>query len=145
MGKTGRHKFKQAIKVNIKNSLAIQWFRLHTSTAGGTVLTPVLSRSRGEKSLRWSGAGNLGVLLKWDWYVGELLGSHQGFQVTFRSSIWNVGLLLRRCSGQGPHVSMTGEPRGFSWVGAGFSSYNREFRLPLQLAQGSPVFIRIVS
>ena len=36
-------------------------------------------------------------------YVAELLGSHQGFQVTFRSSIWNVGLLLRRCSGQGPH------------------------------------------
>ena len=35
-------------------------------------------------------------------------------QVTFRSSIRNVGLLLRRCSGQGPHISMTGEPRGFS-------------------------------
>ena len=31
---------KQAIKVNIKNSLAIQWFRLHTSNAGGTGLTP---------------------------------------------------------------------------------------------------------
>ena len=42
------------------------------------------------------------------------MGSHQGFQVTFRSSIRNVGLLLRRCSGQGPHLSMTVEPRGFS-------------------------------
>ena len=28
---------------------------------------------------------------------------------------------------------------------AGFSSYDGEFRLPLQLAKGSPVFIRIAS
>ena len=34
--------------------------------------------------------------------------------IPFRTSRRNVGLLLRRCSGQGPHVSMTGEPRGFS-------------------------------
>ena len=33
---------------------------------------------------------------------------NEGFQVTFRSSIWNVGLPLRRCSGQGPHLSVDG-------------------------------------
>ena len=51
-----------------------------------------------------------------------------------------MGLLLIRCSGQGPHLVMTGEPRGFSQAAAGFSSYNGEFRLPLVLAQGSPIF-----
>ena len=32
------------------------------------------------------------------------------------------------------------EPRGFSRVTAGFSSYDGEFRLPLVLAQASPIF-----
>ena len=41
---------------------------------------------------------------------------------------------------QGPHLAMTGEPRGFSPVAAGFSSYGGEFRLPLVLAQESPIF-----
>ena len=35
---------------------------------------------------------------------------------------------------------MTGETRGFSQGAAGFSSYDGEFRLPLVLAQGSPIF-----
>ena len=35
---------------------------------------------------------------------------------------------------------MTGEPGGFSRVGAGFSSYDGEFRLPVVLAQGSSIF-----
>ena len=35
---------------------------------------------------------------------------------------------------------MTGEPRGFSRVAAGFSSYDGEFRISLVLAQGSPIF-----
>ena len=48
--------------------------------------------------------------------------------------------LLRRCSGPGLHLAMTGEPRGFSRVAAGFSSYDRAFRIPLVLAQGSPIF-----
>ena len=52
----------------------------------------------------------------------------------------NVGLLLRRCSGKGLHLAMTEEPRGFSRVAAGFSSYDGEFRMPLVLAQGSPIF-----
>ena len=52
----------------------------------------------------------------------------------------NVGLLLRRCSGQGPHAAKTMEPRGFSRVAAGFSSYDGDFRLPLVLALGSPNF-----
>ena len=35
---------------------------------------------------------------------------------------------------------MTGEPRCFSRVVAGFLSYEGEFRMPLVLAQGSPIF-----
>ena len=50
-----------------------------------------------------------------------------------------MGLLLIRCSGQGPHLLMTGEPRGFSRVAEGFSSYDQDFRLPLVLGQGSPI------
>ena len=79
------------------------------------------------------------ISFKTDWfdrYVTALLRSHQGCQVQFRTSRWNVGMLWRCCSGQGPHIAMTRETRGFSRVETGFSSYNREFRLPLQLAQG---------
>ena len=35
---------------------------------------------------------------------------------------------------------MTGERCGFSRVAAGLSSYDGEFRLPLVLPQGSPIF-----
>ena len=35
---------------------------------------------------------------------------------------------------------MMGEPRGFSRVAAGFSRYDGELRMPLFLAQGSPIF-----
>ena len=52
----------------------------------------------------------------------------------------NVGLLLRRCGGQGPHAAKTMEPCGFFRVAAGFSSYDGDFRLPLVLALGSPNF-----
>src|SRR5574337_932331 len=71
---------------------------------------------------------------------GNFVGAHQGCQVPFRPPIPNVRLLLRRCSGKGLHLAMTGEPRGFSRVAAGFSSYDGEFRMPLVLAQGSPIF-----
>ena len=71
---------------------------------------------------------------------GNFVGAHQGCQVPFRPPIPNVGLLLRHCSGKGLHLAMTGEPRGFSRVAAGFSSYDGEFRMPLVLAQGSPIF-----
>src|SRR5574339_113677 len=72
--------------------------------------------------------------------AGKFVGAHQGCQVPFRPPIPNVGLVLRRCSGKGLHLAMTGEPRGFSRVTAGFSSYDGEFRLPLVLAQASPIF-----
>ena len=71
---------------------------------------------------------------------GNFVGAHQGCQVPFRPPIPTVGLLLRRCSGKGLHLAMTGEPRGFSRGVAGFSNYDGEFRMPLVLAQGSPVF-----
>src|SRR5574342_84574 len=83
---------------------------------------------------------NLRVPLEGDRDFGELCGSHQGCQVPFRPPIPNVGLLLRRCSGKGLHLAMTGEPRGLSRVTAGFSSYDGEFRMPLVLAQASPIF-----
>ena len=51
-----------------------------------------------------------------------------------------MGLLLIRCSGQGPHLAMTGAPRGFSRVAAGFSSYDGDLSLPLGLALGSAIF-----
>src|SRR5574339_657711 len=70
---------------------------------------------------------------------GNFVGAHQGCQVPFRPPIPNVGLLLRRCSGKGLHLPMTGEARGFSRVAAGLSSYDREFGMPLVLAQGSPI------
>src|SRR5574341_457054 len=54
-----------------------------------------------------------GLILRGDRDFGELCGSHQGCQVPFRPPIPNVGLLLRRCSGKGLHLAMTGEPRGF--------------------------------
>ena len=54
-----------------------------------------------------------------------------------------MGFLLRRCSRKGPHLAMTEEPRGFSRVVAGFSTYNGELREPLLLARGSPISIRV--
>ena len=50
------------------------------------------------------------------------------------------GTTLRRCSGKVPHIAMMGQPLGFSRVTAGFSSYDGDFRLPLVLSQGSPIF-----
>ena len=70
---------------------------------------------------------------------GDFEGSLEGCQVPFRTSGRNMGLPLRRRSGQGPLLAKTLEPRGFSRVAAGFSSYDGDFRLPLRLALGSPI------
>ena len=83
---------------------------------------------------------NLGVPLQGDRDAGELGGAHQGCHVPFRPPIPNVGLPLSRCRGKGLQLAMTVEPRGFSRVAAGFSSYDGEFRMPLVLAQGRPIF-----
>ena len=45
------------------------------------------------------------------------------------------GILLSHLN-QGPHLAMTGEPRGFSRVAAAFSSYDGDLSLPLGLALG---------
>ena len=100
----------------------------------------LLSRSGGEKGLRLSGARKLGVPLEKDRYVGELFEVHQGCQVPFQITRGNVRVPSRCCSGKGLHLAMTGEPLGFSRVAAGFSSYDGEFRMPLVLAQGRPIF-----
>ena len=71
---------------------------------------------------------------------GNFWGSQEGCQVPFRNSGRTLGLPLRRRSGQGPQLAKTLEPRGFSRVAVGFSSYDRDFRLPLVLALGSPIF-----
>ena len=70
---------------------------------------------------------------------GSFWGSHEGCQVLFRTSGRNMGLPLRRRTGQGPHLAKTLKPRGFSRVAAGFSSFNEDFRLPRGLALGSPI------
>ena len=44
---------------------------------------------------------------------GNFWVSHEGCQVPFRTSGWNMGLPLRRRSGQGPHLAKTLEPRVF--------------------------------
>ena len=51
---------------------------------------------------------------------------HQGCQVPFRTSRRNLGLLLRCCSGQGPHLALTGDPRVFPRVAAGFFRETRK-------------------
>ena len=71
---------------------------------------------------------------------GNFGGSHEGCQGPFRPSGRNMGLPLRRRSGQGPHLAKMLEPRGFSRVVAGFSRYDGDFRLPLVSALGSPNF-----
>ena len=71
---------------------------------------------------------------------GDFGGSHEGCQMPFRTSGRNMGLPLRRHSRQGPHLPKTLEPRGFSRVAAGFSSYDGDLSLPLGLALGSPIF-----
>ena len=78
-------------------------------------------RSGGEKGLRLSCAGKLGVPLERDWYVEELFELHQGCQVRFRISRGNVVFHLRRCSGKGPHLAMTGNLEVF----LGFPSDSR--------------------
>ena len=70
---------------------------------------------------------------------------HKECQVPFQISRGNVGFLSRRCSGKGPHLAMMGEPRGFSRVAAGFSSYKGEQREPLIVPQGSQISIRVAS
>ena len=43
-----------------------------------------------------------------DRYVKELCGSHQGFQVPFRTSSQNLGLLMRPHRGKGLHLAIEG-------------------------------------
>ena len=71
---------------------------------------------------------------------GDFWGSQEGCQGPFRPSGRNRGLPLRRRGGQGPHLAKRWDPRGFSRVAAGFSSYDGDLSLPLGLALGSPIF-----
>ena len=78
-------------------------------------------------------SGNPGV-------SGDSWGSEEGCQEPFRPSGRNRGLPLRCRRGQGPHLAKRWDPRGFSRVAAGFSSYDGDLSLPLGLALGSPIF-----
>ena len=62
---------------------------------------------------------------------GDFWGSQEGCQGQFRPSGRNRGLPLTRRGGQGPHLAKRWEPRGFSPVAAGFSSYDGHLSLPL--------------
>ena len=68
--------------------------------------------------------GNLSVPLEGDRYVREICGSHHGCQVPFPTSRRHVGILLRRRRRKRLNIAITGEPRCFSRVAAGFSSYD---------------------
>ena len=71
---------------------------------------------------------------------GNFWGSQVGCQGPFHPSGRNSGLPLRRRPRQGPHLAKRWEPRDFSRVAAGFSSFDGDLRLPLGLALGSPIF-----
>ena len=71
---------------------------------------------------------------------GNFWVSQEGCQGPFRPSGRNRGLPLRRRRGQGPHLAKRWEPRGFSRVATGISSYDGDLRLPLGLALRSPIF-----
>ena len=68
-------------------------------------------------------------------FAGAIMGAEYHFALQ-----WERGTSLRRCGGQGAHSAKTMEPRGFSRVAAGFSSYDGDLSLPLGLALGSPIF-----
>ena len=97
----------------------------------------------GNSNLHSISDGELGIALESDRYAGEIFGLHQGCQVPFRISRGNVRFLLIRCSGKRPHLTMRGEPRGFSRVAVRFSSYDGQLREPLMFPQGSPISIRV--
>ena len=102
--------------------------------------SPLLSRSGGEKGLRGSGAGTLGVPLGGTQRVRGLLGVAGSLSGTVSPFRAEQGLSLRRRRGQGPHLAKRWEPRGFPRVAAAFSSYDGDLSLPLGLALGSPIF-----
>ena len=54
------------------------------------------------------------------------------------------GISLKTLQWKGPHLAMTGDPRGFSRVAAIFSSYDEELREPLVLPQGNLISIRVM-
>ena len=54
-----------------------------------------------------------------------ILYTQEGCQGPFHPSGRNSGLPLRRRGGQGPHLAKRWEPRGFSRLAAGFSSYEK--------------------
>ena len=58
-----------------------------------------------------------------DGVSGNFWGSQEGCQGPFRPSGRNRGLPLRPRPGQGPHLAKRWEPRGFSRVAAGISSF----------------------
>ena len=76
--------------------------------------------------------------------LGNFGGAIMGAKYCFALQ-WERGHLLRRCGGQGAHAAKTMEPRGFSRVAAGFSSYDVDFRLPLVLALEAQTSLRVAS
>ena len=101
--------------------------------------------SRNDGGVSWvfsSCSASVGFLMRYYGELREPLLWRQGSQVSMRVSRGSASLLSShgRGSGQGPHLAMTGEPRGVSGVVAGFSSFDREYSLPHVLAQGSPIF-----
>ena len=102
--------------------------------------SPLLSRSGGEKGLRGSGAGTLGVPLRGPRRVEGHLGVAGRMSGTVSPFRAEQGTSLETPSRAKAHLAKRWEPRGFSRVAAAFSSYDGDLRRPLGLALGSPIF-----
>ena len=84
-------------------------------------------------------AKNSALLSSHDGYLLEPPDWPQGVKppVEFGEKAWDGS--PGHAGNVSPRLAMTGALRGFSRVAAGFSSYDGEFRMPLVLAQGSPI------
>ena len=76
------------------------------------------------------------------------MGFNKGCQVPFCSSRRNVGLILRRCSQQGPHLDLRQEPQGSSpfltRIAGSLQSWDRRVRTHLVWSNGTPLSSRVV-
>ena len=88
-------------------------------------------------------ANNSTLLSSCDGYLLEPIEWPKGSQASCGVLTENSGLLSRPCRKRRPHLTMMGEPHGFSRVAARFSSYDGRLREPLMFPQESPISIRV--
>ena len=128
------------LKRRLDSLEATQWTPRDTSRDSRGERTPLLLLEARSDPPCETGMRYASVLSSNETDVSGTFGVASRVAVTFHTSRRNMGLLLRRCSGQGPHLAKKLETRGLSRVAAGFSIYDGDFRLPLVSALGSPIF-----